>query len=363
MVPEDLNCLTSCFKEYMENPNTNLTQIQRQCSKIGMDRQIPTYMKEGLLLVESNFTLIVPFTNYVIPLPFNPNLDCLVYYESVERTGCSKSDGVCNYIPDQKLENRRGEQKNNRLDPAINTTITQVNTDYKNKYLRASSPVTRAIEACALAEQIQFHKVHKYQSGAFFEHSDLFSNQTCDHFMPDIFGSLCSCVGSCAPENFDPIDSDREPPENLILHFLTSEGLWGCQDACKNTENCEFYTHSIVKFDKTQYAETPAAPIFQCYLWKSCDTFTLPFLGMYPMAGNVISENWSGPRNCAAYEQKCPIFWSEGEPIDPPVDYGYTECFLQGVNDQTKLRTMVKQRDFEELCRFCQAGGCGYTVW
>ena len=348
----------------MENPNKNLTQIQRQCSKIGLDRQIPTHTKEGLEIVESDFTLIIPkdANNRIFPLPFNPNLDCLVYIESVERTGCSTKDGVCNYIPDQQPENKR-ENIDHRLDQAINTTITRLNTDYKNKYLRASSPVTRAIEACALAEQIQFHTVHNYQSGAFFEHRDLFSNQTCDHFMPDIFGSLCSCVGSCAPENFDPIDSDREPPENLILHFLTSEGLWGCQDACKKTEHCEFYTHSIVKFNKTKYAVTPAAPIFQCYLWKSCDTFTLPFQGMFPLSGNVLSENWSGPRDCAAHEQKCPIFWSEYTPLDPPVGYDYTDCYKQGVDNQAKLRSSVEERqNFENLCRFCEDGGCGYTV-
>ena len=116
-----------------------------------------------------------------------------------------------------------------------------MNKDYKKKYLRASNPVARAIEVCALAELIQFHKVQKYPgSDIFASQNDLFArgSSTCDHFLPDIFASLCTCAGSCAPEHFDP-DHDEDPPSNLILHFLTSDGLWGCQDACRNTEHCK----------------------------------------------------------------------------------------------------------------------------
>ena len=248
MVPVDLSCLSNCFNiDDTDDGYLKLAEIQRECSKIGLDRQIPTHMSEGLELVKSNYTLIVPWYQYriPIPLPLNPNLDCLVFHETQERKGCSTKNGVCNYVADQSFNVQRTEGQtglNNRLDYSVNTNITKVTENYKYKYLRASNPATRAKEVCALAEMIQFHTVHNYL-GPFTPHSDLFSggSPTCDHFMPDIFGSLCSCVGSCTTGEFsDPADSNRDPPPNLILHFQTNEGLWGCQDACKKTENCEF---------------------------------------------------------------------------------------------------------------------------
>ena len=355
MVPEDLNCLSSCFKKYQKN-QLLLAQIQRQCSKIGFDRQIPTHMSEGLELVKSNFTLIIP----QFPLPFNPSLDCLVYFESVERKECSTDEGVCNYIPDQTGSNKGSKQVIHRLDPTINTTITKVKKDYKKKYLRASNPVTRAIAVCALAELIQFHKVQKYpDSGIFLGQSDLFSrdSSSCDHFMPDIFVNLCSCAGSCAPEHFDPT-REKDSPSNLILHFLTNDGLWGCQDACRNTENCEFYTHSKVNyFGTTQYAETPAFPVFQCFLWKSCAIFTIPIQGIYPYTDQSISDHWSGPRDCTLYKQKCPVVSSKSEAILSPLPDGYytTKCLEDSPSSPETI---------EELCSVCVARGdlCGFKV-
>ena len=220
MVPEDLTCLSSCFDKFREGQPL-LAELQRQCSKIGLDRQVPTHMSEGLELVESNYTLIIP----KFPLPFNPNLDCLVHFETVERKGCGESnEGVCNYIPDQTDSNKESKQVIHRLDSTINTTITKVNKDYKKKHLRASNPVARAVEVCALAELIQFHKIQNYSdSDNFAAQSDLFSgdSSTCDHFMPDIFGSLCTCVGSCAPGDFDPT-RDKDSPANLILRMAPS---------------------------------------------------------------------------------------------------------------------------------------------
>ena len=374
MVPVDLSCLSNCFNiDDTDDAYLKMAEIQRECSKIGLDRQIPTHMSEGLELVKSNYTLIVPWYQYRIPitLPLNPNLDCLVFHETQERKGCSTKNGVCNYVADQSFNVQRTGQTglNNRLDYSVNTNITKVTENYKYKYLPASNPVTRAIEVCALAEMIQFHTVHNYL-GPFTPHSDLFSGgpPTCDHFMPDIFGSLCSCVGSCTTGEFsDPADSNRDPPPNLILHFQTNEGLWGCQDACKKTENCEFYTHSkVASFNSAFYAEKPDFPLFQCFLWKSCDNFTLPFDGMFPFSGNTISDNWSGPRDCSRFKQKCPIFWSEGEQQDPPDGYKYTQCFLDGVKGDKKiqLQRSLDARSFEDPCRFCTERGevCGYEV-
>ena len=80
MVPKDLSCLSSCFVRYKSAPSEILTTIQRECSNNGIDRQIPTHLETGTMMVEDNFTNIIS-----IPPVFNPNLDCLVYYETKER--------------------------------------------------------------------------------------------------------------------------------------------------------------------------------------------------------------------------------------------------------------------------------------
>ena len=135
--------------------------------------------------------------------------------------------------------------------------------------------------------------------------------------MPDIFRSLCSCVGTCAARNFDPT---RVADPNLILHFHTASGLWGCQDACDQTKNCEFYTHSKLTYfeEQDKYAEIPGLPVFHCFLWKKCDNFFIP----------EQNESWldlrSGPRDCTLYTQFCLIVKSKGETL-MPLPPGYTK--------------------------------------
>ena len=142
--------------------------------------------------------------------------------------------------------------------------------------------------------------------------------------MPDIFGSLCSCVGSCAPRNYDPT-SEADP--NLILHFQTHRGLWGCQDACKQTENCEFYTHSKLSYfeEQDKYADIPGDPVFHCFLWKKCDNFFVP-----------VQLAWldlrSGPKDCTLYNQMCPIVWDKTTVVDPS---GYTAIPCSETTDKT----------------------------
>ena len=295
MVPENLRCLEDCFDKYIDD-----SEVQRICSLIGLDRQVPTHTKEGYDLVQSNFSDLVNWPNKLsAPLPLNPNLDCLVYYETKERKGCrEENSGVCNFIP-QQIDPELRYSRRQKLDNDINTTLT-LTYDYRPFHLRASTPVTRAIEVCALAKVIQFHRVSEYVGSEFKtpEAASLFdSPSTCDHFMPDIFGSLCSCVGSCAPRNYDPT-SEADP--NLILHFQTHRGLWGCQDACKQTENCEFYTHSKLSYfeEQDKYADIPGDPVFHCFLWKKCDNFFVP-----------VQLAWldlrSGPKDCTLYNQMC----------------------------------------------------------
>ena len=80
----------------------------------------------------------------------------------------------------------------------------------------------------------------------------------------------------------------------------------------------------------------------------------------------LTTGQWSGPRDCSRFKQKCPIFWSEGGQQDPPDGYKYTQCFLDGVKGDKKilLQRSLDARSFEDPCRFCTERGevCGYEV-
>ena len=96
------------------------------------------------------------------------------------------------------------------------------------------------------------------------------------------------------------------------------------------------------------------------------DNVTSPFDGMWPLTWNVISDNWSGPKDCSRFDQKCPIFWSDLQLQDPPDGYKFTQCLLDGVNGDQKilLQKSLEARSFEDPCRFCTERGevCGYEV-
>ena len=328
MVPEDLRCLNGCFDKYLDKTYL-LKNIQQECSAIGLDRQIQTHTQEGYDLVQSNFSDLV--NRPYLPLPLNPNLDCLVYYETKERKGCRSKNGVCNFIPgEDPNEDPRGNSGTQRKNDNIETNITDTN-DYRSFILRAYSPATRAIEVCALAKIIQFHRYYSEDSEfATPEAVNLFSGDsppTCDHFMPDIFGSLCSCIGTCAPRN---VDATSVADPNLILHFHTDRGLWGCQDACRRTVSCEFYTLSKASFFEGQdnkYKEIPSLSVFQCFLWRKCDSFIVP------RHSNLLKYEWSGPKDCALYDQICPIVGTALYPSDftdePCPRTTDTSCWLE----------------------------------
>ena len=100
------------------------------------------------------------------------------------------------------------------------------------------------------------------------------------------------------------------------------------------------------------------------YTWSS---FTLPFDGMFPVSGNVISDNWSGPRDCSRFKQKCPIFLSGYQIAEmPPDGYDYTQCVNDEVFGDKKimLQRSLEARIFEDPCQFCTERGevCGYEV-
>ena len=370
LVPEDLNCLEGCFDEFRKD-SVLLRRIQKECSANGFDRQIPTHVKEGDDHVNSGFSSIIPFGPSWVPLPTNPNLDCLLYYEMSERKGCRCSNcGVCNFIASQKpgqQKERLNSRKRQQNIGYTNLTGLDLDPGYHKFILRASSPVTKAIALCAQAKTNQFARLNSelsyysdyddyiyygnysdYYDYIYYGHysdysgysnysaklnnfagiknlSSSDSEQTCDSFMPDIFGSLCSCVGSCGPRYFDPTnDTDSNSNTNLILHFHTDRGLWGCQDACKRTVGCEFYTHSKLSYfeEQTKYDDILTSPIFHCFLWRTCDTFFIP-----NTRPDAVRNEWldlrSGPKDCSLYTQKCPIVKSVSGTLEslPP---GYT---------------------------------------
>ena len=353
LIPEDLNCVKGCFDVFRKD-SVLLRRIQRECSASGFDRQIPTHFMEGHDHANSDFS----FHQYPsLPLPLNPNLDCLLYYEMSERHGCRCSTcGVCNFIADQVHQGANKPRLNSGKTKQISSFITNITDpdDYRNFILRASSPVARAIALCAQAKinivigdysdnrdysdyGDYSAKVNNFGGKQSLSSSD--SEQTCDSFMPDVFGSLCSCVGSCGPSYFDPTnDTHSNSNANLILRFHTDRGLWGCQDACKRTVGCEFYTHSKLSYfeGQTKYAEIPTSPVFHCFLWRKCDTFFIP---------NTSVGQWldlrSGPKDCSLYTQKCPIVKSvlgileslpTGYTLDPSCLEGNISCGFEVID-------------------------------
>ena len=97
MVPENLMCLEGCFEKYSKKGKL-FSEIQKKCSLIGLDRQVPTHTQEGYDLVQSSFS---DLTNWLQKeaLPLNPSLDCLVFFERKLRKGCREgNNGVCNFV-------------------------------------------------------------------------------------------------------------------------------------------------------------------------------------------------------------------------------------------------------------------------
>ena len=121
--------------------------------------------------------------------------------------------------------------------------------------------------------------------------------------MPDIFGSLCSCVGTC------------EDGSNLISKFNIESGLWGCQDLCKNTTDCELYT--LKNINQRKPTERGSDGGTQCSLWRKCDKFRIPQ-----------QREWldlrSGPKDCSLYDHECPVVLDRNGPLSP-LPSGYTQ--------------------------------------
>ena len=72
-------------------------------------------------------------------------------------------------------------------------------TDIGQFLFRPSDPVKVAIEICTQAKGLKIvsdQLSRRRQEPLVIETLDLFSGDTCDQFLPDIFAPICSCVGT-----------------------------------------------------------------------------------------------------------------------------------------------------------------------
>ena len=199
-------------------------------------------------------------------------------------------------------------------------------TDIDRFIFRASKPVTMAIEICAQAKLLSYLKnifplYDFYQSieipKILTQTIDLFSGETCDPFLPDIFAPLCSCVGTCG----DPSLNRIHLSPNLITYFYSDKlkrdkpGMWGCQAACQEEDDCKFWTLSKVYEGNTKYDDyNQDSDVHRCYLWRNCDQFYIPagttnnpFAFEAGRPYNIITDHWSGIKNCTNYNRDCPL--------------------------------------------------------
>ena len=358
-VPKDLNCLSDCFFRFQQNSTwAKRSKIRRKCSAAGLDRLIPTHLARAVTYTDSKYAESSAFWGPLDTLgdttdtlaSVNPTLDCLNYKGKRIRQNATETS---NFI-DEDFEELPELDRSTQRVSFVKRLKTKQTAKYKNKsknrqpaetssdmclgvagecdeewywqgnrqfhtnveaihkslegeddaepwkrfMFRAYNPVGTAIEICSLAKFIDIQKYFfDSTKEAVPQDFDVFpSGATCDHFLPDIFSTICRCVGTC-----------KEQDSNLIRLFYTEGGLWSCQTACKAEDGCEFYTLS--RPDSPAGVGDP--DIQQCKLWSSCDTFTIPkgSTGYKDRGKTIISDHWSGPKTCNK-EQKCPLLES-----------------------------------------------------
>ena len=191
--------------------------------------------------------------------------------------------------------------------------------DFRKKLFRSSSPETVAVEICALAKMLT---ISMFSSEISYQVKQLFNGETCNHFMPDIFDTLCNCPGSCAGTDWNPDNSTESAPDNLLMYIFTDQGMRGCQSACRETEGCEYYTLSRKRYINNYYVPLEAVSgEFRCFLWTSCEEFIIPegstfYASEHPKVKPENSDStydrftwsnhFSGPKVCSKWDQACP---------------------------------------------------------
>ena len=357
-VPRDLSCLEDCFIRFEAGSDwAKRSKVRRKCSANGLDRLIPTHTKEGQDFIKSNYSDAFLFWKNANDFAsINPNLDCLQWKGKQFR---QKSEETSNFIAQPfleeeprnttrtKLKRKKYSKKHKNSKRGRNhkrkktkrktlrysrqavdvdeewywqgtrqflTNVEAVHRDededeaddtWQRFMFRAPNPVAKAVEICSLAKYVQiFNAYPKLKTAKISTHtclppttvssaSSLFSSgpQVCDNFLPDLFKQICRCVGRC--KNID---------KNKIRHFFTEEGLWGCQNACRNEKGCEFYTLSRPNPD--YILDVGAPDVNRCTLWRHCDAFEIPEAST--TRGSSVSDHWSGAAMCQKWKQKCP---------------------------------------------------------
>ena len=364
-VPRDLRCLEDCFKRFEAGSDwAKRSKVRRKCSANGLDRLIPTHTQAGQDFIESKYSNASLFWENDFA-SVNPNLDCLEWKGKKFRQKSVEISNFIDILDMEDSEGKK-VVVNARLSWAKNATRTKVNgkKDHKRKkhsstnhkrnpnkrrkskrsrktlrykrqsnerdvdeewfwhgtrqfstnveavhrdveedeadkewqrfMFRASNPVAKAVEMCSLAKYVQLRNANP-SIAASEKVTPLFSSgpEVCDDFLPDLFKPTCRCVGRC---------KNPESNRNKIRHFFTEEGLWGCQNACKNENGCQFYTLSR---PNPEYILDVGAPDVQrCTLWKQCDSFEIPEGST--TRDNSVSDHWSGPAVCGSWDQTCP---------------------------------------------------------
>ena len=363
-VPRNLTCLQDCFIRFEAGSDwAKRSKIRRKCSANGLDRLIPTHTQEGQDFIESSYSDALLFwKNNQTFASVNPNLDCLEWKGKKFR---QKSAVISNYIEgietasdggadkavinsrltwvksatkkkvkkrtkpkkkNGKLKKKNGKMKKKRSRNAkrftrqadeedssvrvdeewywqgtrqFSTNVEAVHREegeedldqtWQRFMFRATNPVAKAVELCSLAKLIQIVNAGptKEKLPALFGSGP----EVCDQFLPDLFRPTCRCVGRC-----------RNTNRNKIRHFFTEEGLWGCQNACKNEDGCKFYTLSRPNPD--YILDIGAPDVNRCILWKECDSFEIPEGST--TRNNSVSDHWSGAAECGLWDQKCPL--------------------------------------------------------
>ena len=365
-VPRDLRCLEDCFKRFEAGSDwAKRSKVRRKCSANGLDRLIPTHTQAGQDFIESNYSNALLFwANKFASV--NPNLDCLEWKGKKFRQKSVELSNFIDVVEDiedpdvvvnarlswvinetrRKVNGKKDHRRNKHRSTGLkrnpnkgknskrsrktlrykrrvadqsdeidvdeewfwhgtrqfSTNVEAVHRDveedeaddeWQRFMFRASNPVAKAVEICSLAKYVQLHNAHPNISSS--DKISLFSSgpEVCDDFLPDLFKPTCRCVGRC---------KNPESSKNKIRHFFTEEGLWGCQNACKNEKECQFYTLSR---PNPEYILDVGAPDVQrCTLWKHCDSFEIPVGST--TRDNSVSDHWSGPAACGSWNQTCP---------------------------------------------------------
>ena len=322
-LPTNLTCLSDCFSFY-KNPRNDVMTKKRsrkrvQCSAQGFDTLVPTHHEFGVNFTASQYSDMAlwksswEFYETIIG-SWNPNLDCLMLLESIPR---QQGDHTGNFIPAGNApSNQGGKRKLFRTSNGENLPAEG------NRVLRASNPLSSAVEICAFAKLLQFVKSFNTTSQlneAAPDMEDFFAAGPpgCDNFLPDIFKPVkCRCVGTCDP-HIDP--TTEEIPTSLHLRFdsdlapfvydnvsdsWSGPGLVGCHGACVQEESCKFFTYSNESYVN---ADGYVSKKHVCRLWKSCDSFRIPADSTYSFEQQEnISLHWSGPKRCGG-QYSCPL--------------------------------------------------------